>query len=246
MKATSHLPGERATLPHVLLRGFLPARCMACDDLLWEQRDLLCPACAATLVAIGEDACPRCGRPRPGLGRVANRLPCGPCRERPPAFHEATAAYEFGGALADAVRRFKYRPTPALATPLARLAAGRTAPVADLVVPVPLFRRRLRRRGFNQSLLLARAWGRLWDIGVCCDALRRTRDTAPQTLQPTAHARARNVDDAFRVRRPERVAGKRVLLVDDVLTTGATAGACARALRAAGAAHVAVRTIARG
>jgi len=114
----------------------------------------------------------------------------------------------------------------------------------DVIVPVPLHPRRERERGFNQSWLLARRVAAAWRITARADVLTRQVATPPQTALG-AEARRLNVGGAFRVRRPELVAGRHVLLVDDIMTTGATAGACARTLREAGAAIVGVVTVAR-
>jgi ComF family protein len=177
---------------------------------------------------------------------------------RPPLFDQAAAGFEFGGALAEAIRRLKWHPMPELAPALGVLlfAALRRAPPAfstvDLVAPVPLHRRRLRAREFNQAAELAAAmreaarahempFGR---VALDARALERTRDTPPQTGLD-ALQRRRNVLEAFSVRDPARVGGKRVLLVDDVMTTGATADACAGALKRAGAAEVLVLTLGR-
>jgi len=115
---------------------------------------------------------------------------------------------------------------------------------SDVLVPVPLHPRRLRERGFNQSALLAEEIGRRTGRAVCPDALVRRRDTLPQAGL-TAAARRRNVEGAFAVRRRASVAGRTVLLVDDVLTTGATAFTCARRLAEAGAAELRLLTVAR-
>jgi ComF family protein len=115
---------------------------------------------------------------------------------------------------------------------------------SDVLVPVPLHPRRLRERGFNQSALLAEEIGRRAGRLACAEALVRRRDTVPQAGLSAA-SRRRNVEDAFAVRRRARVAGRVVTLVDDLVTTGATARACARALRGAGAAEVRLLTVAR-
>lgn len=120
------------------------------------------------------------------------------------------------------------------------LPAGR----ADLLVPVPLHPRRQRERGFNQAALLAERVGRVWGRPVIASALVRTMATPPQT-ELSGEARRRNVRGAFAVVRPRQVAGRRVLLIDDVMTTGATVEACAAPLRGAGAAEVGVLTVAR-
>lgn len=246
---------EVRALATTLLAGLYPACCSACREVLGDQTPppaALCGPCAVSLVVIGPDRCPRCGLPRPAVAAAPDGRSAGPClrcQREPPAFHEARAAFELGGALSDAIHAFKYRNAPEHAAVLAALFAeglGDEAPDADLLVPVPLHRRRLRRRGYNQAALLGRALARRWGIPLLVDGLARTRDTPPQVHEPSATARERNVAGAFEVPRPERVAGRRVVLLDDVMTTGATASACARVLRSAGAVRVVVRTLARG
>jgi ComF family protein len=149
----------------------------------------------------------------------------------------------------DAIHAFKFGGRRGLAEPLGDLLAGlglSALPGAapDFLVPVPLHRRRERERGYNQALLVARRLERAWGVPVAADVLVRLTATAPQT-HLDAPARRRNVRKAFSVRRPEAIAGRHVVLVDDVLTTGATAGECARVLTRAGASAVGVLTIAR-
>jgi ComF family protein len=216
-----------------------PARCCACDAAC-DEAATFCITCALSLEPIGR-ACPRCGLPSDGPA-----VACLQCLERPPPFARARAPFLFGGALARAIRRFKWAERPELGGPLARLLPPEAASGTDLIVPVPLHARRLRSREFNQAALLALAFGR--SLGrrgprVELRALTRVRDTPPQSALGAAERR-RNVRDAFTVE-PGRIAGRRVLLVDDVLTTGATAEACALALGRAGAAEVAVLTLAR-
>lgn len=149
----------------------------------------------------------------------------------------------------EALHAFKFRGRRALATPLADLLVevmeGRLpGGLPDLLVPVPLHPRRKRERGFNQALLLARRVGRGWRVPVRDDVLVRAVATPSQT-ELDAMARRVNVRDAFRLRRPDLIAGRHVLLVDDILTTGATLSECARCLREGGARVVGVLTVAR-
>jgi ComF family protein len=155
----------------------------------------------------------------------------------------------FEGVAREAVHALKFGGRRALASPLGDLiaemdAAGLGFGVPDLLAPVPLHPRRERERGFNQALLLARRVGRAWRVPVCADVLERTLSTRPQT-ELTAEARRKNVRGAFALRRPERVTGRHVVLIDDVLTTGSTATVCARCLVAGGASTVGVLTVAR-
>jgi ComF family protein len=151
-----------------------------------------------------------------------------------------------GGALRGG--RSRGHPCLALAEPLGDLLAETRAllpeDAVDLVVPVPLHRRRQRERGFNQSWLLARRLAASWGVQALPDVLVRARGTLPQTDLGAAE-RCHNVRGAFRVSRPEAVRGRHVVLVDDIMTTGATAGECAALLGAGGATTVGVLTVAR-
>jgi ComF family protein len=235
-------------------RGWLeivfPDTCAACGQPVAEGQ-AFCDTCGLSLERVGPLVCRRCGEPREPL---APRC-CSRCRRRPPAFGRARAAFLYGGELGHAISRMKFGGRPELASPLGRLLAAPLVEILGAAAPpvaiaaVPLHPRRLRQREFNQALLLARvaarAARRLGTRAPRPDAfaLARVRDTPPQIgLSPKE--RARNVREAFRAV-PRRVARRTVILVDDVLTTGATADACARALLAAGAAAVEVLTLAR-
>jgi ComF family protein len=146
-----------------------------------------------------------------------------------------------------AIHQFKYQGLKALAQPLAELLDNywrALPPACDVVVPVPLHPRRQRQRGYNHSGLLARKLGGLIGLPVMEGYLLRHRDTAPQARTAGAEERRENVAEAF-LCRDQRLEGKRILLIDDVCTTGATLDACARALRSAGAASVWGLTLAR-
>ena len=191
--------------------------------------------------------CTPCGVPLPPPGSER----CARCVERPPAFATARAAALYLptaaglNPLAVAVQRLKYRGRRVLADTLGALRASRYPIAPDaLLVPVPLHVARLRERGFNQALLLARALARRRGLPVAAQALARRRTTRAQPGLAAAERRA-NVQGAFTVPRPQVVSGRSVVLVDDVLTSGATADACATALLAAGAVRVDVYTVGR-
>jgi ComF family protein len=194
----------------------------------------------------------------PGCARIFAGLPadtrCEECRRTPPPFEWVRAVGAYRDGLRAAVHALKFRGRVAVAAPLGALLAERGAALVgltaadpapiDAVVPVPLHPARLAERGFNQAELLAAPCARAWGRPLVTGALVRTRPTRPQTELDAAE-RGANVAGAFAVRRPAALAGRRVLLVDDVLTTGATARAAARALREGGAAAVGVLVLAR-
>ena len=186
--------------------------------------------------------CPVCGEPGDeALLPLLRPRRCRPCRERAPPFATARAPYLHGGALCEAIHRLKYGGAEELARPLAMLFEGCEPPRAQVVAHIPLHPARLRARGYDQAALLARELARR--LGLPARALLdRVRPTRPQVGLDRTRREA-NVGGAFRARRA--AAGLRVCLVDDVLTTGATAAAAARALLAAGAARVEVRTLSR-
>lgn len=230
----------------VALDLLLPRACAACDEPLAPGHgSALCSACWATFHLPAGPVCDRCGIPLP-----PGPLSCTPCVAHPPAYDTARALglYLAGpgllNPLARAVRALKFHGHRAVAVTLGaallRLAteAGRTT----VVVPVPLHVGRLRERGYNQALLLGRALARAGGFRLLPRTLARVRPT-PSQARLDAAARRANLAHAFVTR--GRLDRAPVLLVDDVLTTGATADACASALRAAGASRVDVLTVGR-
>jgi ComF family protein len=201
----------------VVLSLLAPPRCAACDAPVPMLR-AFCAPCATTVVRASEHA-------------------------------HVTAAFVYGGAVARAVARCKYEDRPDLARVLAdllwRALEGDAAPCScDVVVPVPLHATRLAERGYNQAALLARPIARRLGAPMLARALARVRNTPRQATLDRA-ARLANVDGAFAARSPRNIAGAHVLLIDDVCTTGATLGACERALLHAGAAAVTCAVVAR-
>ena len=183
-----------------------------------------------------------------GMGGAGSPVDiCGACRQRKPVFTYARSAGRYDGALREALHAFKFSGKTTLAVPLAELiaeqCAGALPAPVDLVVAVPLHRARERERGFNQSALLAARLARALDAPFQGRALRRVRATLAQA-DLTGRERRDNVRGAFAADR-DAVTGRHVLLVDDVLTTGATVSECARVLMAAGAASVGIVTVAR-
>jgi ComF family protein len=196
-------------------------------------------------VALLDSTPQRLERPWPPVPRLDGSRQCGACVAAPPAFDWARAAGVYAGPLRDAVQRFKFGRRPALARPLAALVLEQcvaAVPEGTVLVPVPLARERERERGFNQAALLAERLAAALRAPLRTRWLARTRATPPQTALNATERRV-NVRGAFVA--STSTAGIDIVLVDDVLTTGATAAECTRALRAAGARSVGVLTVAR-
>jgi len=221
-----------------------PPLCPVCRSMLGlGRRDPLCAACWQGLERIRPPWCRCCGI------AIGIEGLCGLCRRQRPRFAYARAAARYGGLVREAIHAFKFGGRRGMADPLGDLVAelGPSAlpgATPDLLLPVPLHRRRERERGYNQALLLSRRLERAWGVPVAAGVLVRRGITAPQA-DLDAPARRRNVRGAFAVTNPEAIFGRHVVLVDDVLTTGATAGECARCLLRAGASTVGVLTVAR-
>lgn len=223
-----------------------PPRCLACAEAT-DTPHGLCAACWRDTHFIAGAACGKCGLPL--MGEAAPGDLCEGCRRHPPAWDRGAAAVIYDGAGRRAVLALKHGDRLDTVAPLAgwMAAAGRALLAdCDLIAPTPLHWRRLVTRRYNQSAELARALGRLSARPVALDLLRRTRATIPQEGMTRAE-RATNQGGAYAVppRGRARIEGRAVLLVDDVLTSGATLSACAEALRAAGAARVDVLALAR-
>ncbi len=254
-------------LLHGWTAALFPCKCLACGRLFRQDggppvpaatngRGLsfpaimathLCAACRGQWTAVASPLCMRCGMVF--NSRVGPDHWCGRCLGRPGHFHKARAIGIYDGSLRLAIHTLKFNGRTSLAGPLGRLLFDTYRhhwPLGDidLVAPVPLHRKRLRQRGFNQAYLLMRPWQLPVGTAIVRDLLTRTRDTAPQTGLDRRQ-RQGNIKNAFGMTRPGQAIGKRVLLVDDVLTTGATAEACAGALMRDGALRVDVLTLAR-
>lgn len=234
------------TLPQVALNALLPPRCLACGALV-ERTASLCADCWAGIAFIAPPHCACCGLPFDyDLG--ADAL-CGACAAEHPPFERARAVMRYDAASRGLLLAFKHGDrtdgAPAYGAWLTRAGTDLLS-TADLIAPVPLHRWRLFTRRYNQAALLAHAVGREAGVPVVSDLLVRRRFT-PSQGRLSAAARRRNVAGAFALNpgRAPRLTGRRVLLIDDVMTTGATAAACARALRRGGAAAVDVLVVAR-
>lgn len=224
-----------------------PPRCITCGLLLEECGPLpFCPDCRGQIRFIRSPLCPRCGIPFPDGD--ADHL-CGECLavQRPYALARSVALYE--GTILKAIHLFKYRGKIGIGRVLGTIMADFAGSLWDmkafsLILPVPLHRSRLRQRGFNQAVVLARSVAKRFCLPLDFMTLRRPGLTSPQ-VGLGREERKTNVRGAFRVHKPEKIAGRRILLVDDVYTTGSTLSECADLLMSAGAETVAALTLAR-
>lgn len=230
---------------HACLDLIAPRRCTCCGAFdSW-----LCDACAAHLRHDGVHVCHACKKTPTTYGEL-----CTHCRGSVPLRSICIATDSDSALIHTLVHRYKYQFIDELAAPLAqtlvRSAQSSDLPIPDVVMPVPLHRRRLRWRGFNQSALLAQ---RVADTLLPSmltpyrdDLLVRTRYTTPQVERGSRSARLNNLKNAFAVAGPDAVRGKRILIIDDIATTGTTLVECAQALKAAGAKSVDALVLSRG
>jgi ComF family protein len=235
-----------------MLKAFLdilfPPRCHFCKEIIPEADDLhLCARCLGACEVIRSPLCKRCGVPF--YTDVGEDHLCGRCIDRTPPFTAARAAALFDGPIKELIHSLKYNRRVQHRRPLAQLAVRRldlfvAESRADLVIPVPLHVKRLRQRGFNQAVLLGEIVAREWGLPLLRRNLRRIRWTEPQ-INLSLTERAANVRGAFSVSEPILIRDKRIILVDDVYTTGSTVSECSCVLTDAGASEVFVVTIAR-
>ncbi len=224
------MPSLVAKLGGLALDLLFPQKCAGCG----REGSLICQSCRRSLPGIVPPLCPRCGRPQP------SGVLCPSCVSWQAQIDGIRSPFRFDGAIRQAIHQLKYRNVRALASPLSQLLKeyllANTIP-GEVLVPVPLHGKRLRERGYNQAVLLAKALGKSIGLPVVEGCLVRQRHTPPQARTSTADERRQNVADAF-ICRDERLREKQVLLIDDVATSGATLNACAIALKASGARSV--------
>lgn len=217
-------------------RQMLPRQCLLC--LAPSGQQALCPACDADLPRLSGPTCPVCALPT-GRGEV-----CGSCLRRPPQFDATRAALAYRFPASALLQRYKYSGFLAAAELMGQLLAQRTADTErpDLIIPMPLHAARIKERGFNQALEIARVVARHRQAALALDSCMRTRPTPPQAGLDLA-ARVKNLRGVFACR--DSLAGKRVALLDDVMTSGASLDALAKCVKDAGAAHVECWVVAR-
>ena len=225
-----------------------PRVCICCGAAVKDEQALICWDCRATFEVITDPFCSICGDPVDG--RVENVYQCSYCRRKTPSFDFARSAVHYRGAVRKAIHKLKYGHQSSVGRDLAKwMAAGYDAHYSgvdiDAVVCVPLYLKRQRERTYNQSSILAGELARNLHVPAFTRCVKRVKPTESQ-VSLNARQRQVNVRNAFEVRDKGWVDGKRLLLVDDVMTTGATVNEVARVLKEARAATVHVLTVARG
>jgi ComF family protein len=218
-----------------LAAALLPQDCFLCAAPSGDE--LLCPPCRSGLPYLNGERCPVCALPTPGASV------CGACLKQPPHFDATQAVFRYEFPVDSLIQALKYVHRLAAADFLGRALAQIATPLhPDLILPVPLSPARLAERGFNQAVEIARPLARALDVPLEIDHIHRCRDTTPQAGLPWKE-RAKNIRHAFEC--GIDLTGKTVLVVDDVMTTGATLDELARTLKAHGAARVENRVLAR-
>lgn len=224
-----------------------PTLCIACEG--GTDAGPFCTGCSAKILRLSGPGCSICGIPFVSEAATSHSPDhyCGTCREKPPAFSKAHTPFSYDGPIGTAICKFKYEKKPHLAASLAKLFVEAIAPLprfADRVMAIPLHPDRLRDREFNPSLLLAKKIADSLSLPCSIDALTRIRDTPPQ-VGLSKKEREQNIKGAFQVVRSNDVEGQRILLVDDVYTTGSTLREGAKTLMKSGAKEVIVVALAR-
>jgi ComF family protein len=247
MLSQHHVIAHMQTLAAIALRMVFPPHCVICEAPC-EDSPSVCTTCFSNITFISDPLCTICGCPFEY--DMDNSEICIPCQTNAPIYDRARAALRYDAASRKLVTRLKFSDKMTIAPLAAQMMVRAGAELldhADIIVPVPLHWRRLWVRKFNQSALIAEYISRqVASLPVLTKALVRTRHTTPQMLL-SWEERQRNVQAAFQVRPRylSHVKGKRVMLIDDVYTTGATIEACTKALKKAGASSVYVLTLAR-
>jgi ComF family protein len=225
-----------------------PPQCLGCSEILHPYTgQLFCPACNDQIKFISGSLCFICGTTFPDSPAQSHL--CGDCLENKTYFSQARAVFSYENFILNAIHQFKYNRNISTGEILASFMADFRFPDIDfadysLIMPVPLHIKRLRERGFNQSLILARLMGKKRRIPVNFSLLKRHKFTITQAGS-NRNERKQNIKGAFEVSDSKIIAGKNIILVDDVYTTGATVNECAKILIRAGAQKVAVLTLAR-
>jgi competence protein ComFC len=224
------------------LNILFPETCPVCQLPARDHKTApVCSGCWQSIKPYTGPECRKCGRPLPSDASIV----CGDCLQDEPAFESARSFGLYDGALRKAINLLKYHNVKRLSKPLSDILLRIEMPCVDAVLPVPLYKKRLRQREFNQSALIAKYLAKGLGSTLVLDSLVKMRDTKPQ-VGLRSDERRKNMRNAFRIQNREAVQGKDILLIDDVSTTGATVRECSRVLKKAGAGKIHVLTLAHG
>lgn len=225
-----------------ILNILFPETCPVCQKPSSDHKTApICADCWATVKPYEGSSCIKCGTPL--VSDLSST--CGECHKNEPFFDNAQCFGLHEGALQKAISLFKFHGIKRLSYPLSEKILLKKLPQADILLPVPLHKKRLKYRGFNQSALLGKYIAQRSDMPLSLNTLVRIKNTVPQ-VGLSAVDRERNIKNAFDVVSKEKIKGKRVMLVDDVFTTGATVRECSMVLKQAGAEKVYVVTLTHG
>jgi ComF family protein len=223
-----------------ILNIFFPENCPICMGKALEHKTApICINCWNSVLPYNGPKCQKCSKPL--ISDVSTI--CGDCLQDQPAFTNARSFGLYDGVLKKAINLMKYHGIKRLSKPLSELLLQIEIPRGDIIVPVPLFKKRLKQREFNQSALLAKNIAKALGIKLLPDCLVKVRDTVPQ-VGLNSKERKKNIKKAFDIRSRDPIEGKDIILVDDVFTTGATVKECSRVLKKAGAKDIFVITLA--
>ncbi len=225
---------------------FLPPRCLICKEVVYKENGL-CPKCFNQIKFLTDQSCPLCGRPYTFPVEDEKQLICGKCLTKTPKLQGIKAVFAYDDFSKNLILPFKHADRTDVVPLLSRMLFTRGRQIlddADFIIPVPLHWRRLLKRKYNQSALLAVELERLTHKKCLLRTLVRVKKT-PAQGHKTREERKLNILDAFAVCKPEIIKGRKIVLIDDVYTTGATLNECAKVLRKAGAKEVKALVLAR-
>ena len=229
--------------PHIqnrVLNTLFPETCPVCHESASDHTTApICTGCWDSIRPYEGPRCDKCGIPLDS----DSSMTCGECIKDEPAYRSVRSFGLYRGPLRKSINLLKYHNTKRLSKPLSEIILSMDIPRADAVIPVPLYKDRLRQREFNQSALLAKYTAKNTGMSLLVDCLIKLKDTRPQ-VGLTSRERRRNMKNAFGVEKKDLIKGKDILLVDDVITTGATVRECSRVLKKAGAGNIYVMALA--